>query len=618
MKNAQANALVQNGYQCIINLLKQYTPKVYSALKNNTMALALQQLVFPLVTTLRYDAARLRLQEYAQAPRDGRLVFYTAIFGEYSRLLPPTRLMPRARYVCFSDMPKPTYGIWEIRPLPQAAEMPDGSPRWASRWCKLHPHILFPEAEVAVWLDANIVINDDLELDIRHDMGGIQPVGMIRHPERNCVYKEIAACRLLGKDCEERLERQRKRYESLGVPARGGLFETGVIINRLRHPRLAELYDAWWQELAAHGWRDQISLAYVLDKLKILPCEFLAPGVSAKNSGEFIYLKHDATFRAALDDGALLSSRVAFPEPVVSYAAHVREHPGCVEAAATSAAAVVVPVHNALADVQACLASVLPTLRAQDRLIVVNDASDAETTGWLRRFARTDERITLLENTKNLGYTGSANRGLQATDAPFRVMLNSDTVVCAGWLEKLLLVAFSDDKTGIVGPLSNAATYQSVPSLRAQEGNTPINPLPPGKTVCHMDRLCEETAPWGLYPAVPLIHGFCFGIREEVIKKIGYFDEVNFGRFFGEENDYCLRAAEAGFLLRVATMAYVYHAKSKSITAEMRGSYVHAANRRLQKIHGPKKIKNAISQTKNSPLLLYMREKVQDFYDTFN
>ncbi|WP_302579788.1 glycosyltransferase [uncultured Desulfovibrio sp.] len=598
--------------QFLIQFIRKYLPGLFYLLKNNDFVSSLHQTLFPLTTTIHYDEEHLRLKEYLHTPKDGRIVFYTAIAGEYSRLLPPARLMPGARYVCFSDSPKPTYGIWAIRPLPKTfAE----SPRWASRWCKLHPHELFPDAEVVIWLDGNIVISGDMEAYIQRVISSGLPVGMIRHPERRCVYEEIAACLRLGKDSEERLERQRQRYVSLGLPAANGLYETNVIINNIKHPGLSELYDAWWRELSEQSWRDQISLAYVLHALRLTPCEFLPEGISAQNSEFFIFLKHEATFRAHIDDQSLFSTEVTFPSPPVSFAEYGRQHPHSLEAAAPHRADVIVPVHNALGHARACFASLLPTLRAKDGLIIVNDLSDAETSGWLRAFAQSDARVRLLENETNLGYTGSANRGLRASDAPFRVMLNSDTVVCPGWLEKMLLVAYGDDKTGIVGPLSNAASYQSVPSLSPAENNTPINVLPRGKSVRDMDRLCEESAPWGLYPSVALIHGFCFGIRQEVINTIGFFDEINFGRFFGEENDYSLRAAQAGFILRVATPVYVYHAKSKSISTEIRTSHVGKASRRLHKIYGTKRVNNAIYKTLNTPILIYMRNIFSKFYN---
>lgn len=352
----------------------------------------------------------------------------------------------------------------------------------------------------------------------------------------------------------------------------------------------------------------------MLDKLKLGPCEFLPEGVSVRNASDFIYLSsHPATFTIKVKD-TLFPAEVGFPESLITFSEYRRRHPDCFDAVKAYRADVIVPVHNALDYTRACFASLLPTLRGKDGVIVVNDMSNIETSDWLREFVKSDPRIRLLENTQNLGYTGSANRGLQASDAPFRVMLNSDTLVSANWLEKLLVVAYCDDSTGIVGPLSNAASFQSIPFLQFTATNTPINALLQGKTAADMDLFCEEVAPCGVYPSVPLVHGFCFGIRQELIDRIGYFDEINFARFFGEEDDYCMRAVEAGFALRVATPAYVYHAKSKSITEAMRITFMSKAGRALRRIYGDSAMELAICKTLNTPLLIYMRNKSTEFY----
>jgi FkbM family methyltransferase len=565
----------------------------------------------PLPVCVFYNEDRLALNEFRNSPQGSSIVFYTAIAGNYSRLLPPATLALGARYVCFSDLPRQTYGIWEIRPLPKKFE---DSPRWAARWCKLHPHELFPEAEVAIWLDGNIIINGNLEKYIQLVLDGDSPMGMIRHPLRDCVYEEISACIERHKDNEDRLLRQKAHYLNIGLPGHNGLYETNVVINNLRHQDLPGFYELWWQELSEHSYRDQVSLPFVLHTLGIKPRSIMPEGISARNSNDFIFMTHENTFNVKIKDG-LFPPEIKFPERPTSFAEYRRSHPACYAQLKAIRADVIVCVHNALCDVKTCFASLLSTLRPGDGLIIVNDASDVETTRWLRDFARSDPRVRLLENEQNLGYTGSANRGLRVSEAPFRVMLNSDTIVTRNWLEKLLFVAYCDDKTGIVGPLSNAASYQSIPYLEFTASNTPINNLPKGKIAKDIDTSCESWSPYGIYPSVPMVHGFCLGIRHEVINKIGFFDEINFANFFGEENDYCMRAADAGYIIRIATMVYVYHAKSKSISEATRKLHLGEASNKLQKIYGKKRIESAIFKLLHDPLLTYMRHTCSTYYD---
>jgi hypothetical protein len=61
----------------------------------------------------------------------------------------------RYDYVAFVDnadlLKMKTFGHWQIRPL--AYSQLDNIRN--ARWHKTHPHVLFPEYEVSVWVDGN-------------------------------------------------------------------------------------------------------------------------------------------------------------------------------------------------------------------------------------------------------------------------------------------------------------------------------------------------------------------------------------------------------------------------------------------------------------------------------
>ena len=138
--------------------------------------------------------------------------------------------------------------------------------------------------------------------------------------------------------------------------------------------------------------------------------------------------------------------------------ADVTTEPGSVD--------VVICVHNALPDVHRCLTSLLERSGRELRLILVDDGSDAETAGYLDAFAALNPAVDLHRNADPPhGYTIAANIGLRASTADFVVLLNSDTVLTRGWLDQLVAAGMADDSIGILGPLSNAASHQSVPQL---------------------------------------------------------------------------------------------------------------------------------------------------------
>jgi GT2 family glycosyltransferase len=270
---------------------------------------------------------------------------------------------------------------------------------------------------------------------------------------------------------------------------------------------------------------------------------------------------------------------------------------------------VVICVHNAPDDVRRCLASVVAHTDQRHTITLVDDASAADTRDPLRAFAAAHPRAVLLRNDERLGYTRSANRGLRASRSGFVVLLNSDTIVTPDWLERLLECAASDPAIGIVGPLSNAATFQSVPECLDADGEWVNNPLPPGWEPADMAALVDAIAPRA-FPRVGFVSGFCFGIKREVIDAIGYFDELSFPDGYGEEQDYCLRAARAGFHLAIADHAHVYHAGSRSYSLNSRRALKQSGLEALRRLYGNSTIRSAIARSFDNPTLRAMQKDI--------
>jgi GT2 family glycosyltransferase len=101
-------------------------------------------------------------------------------------------------------------------------------------------------------------------------------------------------------------------------------------------------------------------------------------------------------------------------------------------------------------------------------------------------------------------------------------------------------------ETGIVGPMSN---YVSGPQLVT------------GVSYKDTDQMNEFAAAWtkkhdGQSFPIYRVVGFCLLAKKELIKKIGGLDE-RFGSGNFEDDDFCARAALAGYEARVARDVYV-------------------------------------------------------------
>jgi GT2 family glycosyltransferase len=230
---------------------------------------------------------------------------------------------------------------------------------------------------------------------------------------------------------------------------------------------------------------------------------------------------------------------------------------------------VVVCVHDALEDVRRCLWSLLNATERRFRLIVVDDGSAEPTRTLLADLAARHPAVALIDRAElPHGYTLAANAGLRASTSDYVVLLNSDTIPTPGWLARLVDHGERHPQVGILGPLSNAASHQSVPELR-HDGTWASNPLPDWLTEDGMALIVQRAAP-RIDAHLPFINGFCYVIKRSVIKAIGYFDEEHFAAGYCEENDYSHRAYKRGYRLAVVTDAYVYHAKSRSFGSDGR------------------------------------------------
>ena len=270
----------------------------------------------------------------------------------------------------------------------------------------------------------------------------------------------------------------------------------------------------------------------------------------------------------------------------------------------------VVCVHNALDDVQKCLNSVLEKTHHRYRIILVNDGSEAPTTTYLRQFKNNHDNCELIENPTSKGYTIAANKGLHLSFAPTVVLLNSDTIVTPHWLTYLTEALFASPKVGIAGPLSNAASWQSVPDIFDPDGDWAINHLPRGYDIESYSEMIYRISQ-KKFPKVDFLNGFCLAIKREVIDAIGYFDEQTFPNGYGEENDYCLRARAAGFELAIADHTFIYHAKSRSYRHERRQKLSMDGSISLIKKHGAARVKQGLETTRHHPVLVQLRMQLK-------
>ncbi len=274
---------------------------------------------------------------------------------------------------------------------------------------------------------------------------------------------------------------------------------------------------------------------------------------------------------------------------------------------------IVVCVHDALAAVRECLWSLLAKTERRLRLILVDDGSAASTANFLSALADRNPAIALIRRAEAPhGYTLAANRGLQTSTADYVVLLNSDTLLSPGWLSAILAAGEAHPEIGVLGPLSNAASHQSVPAVR-EHGAWATNPLPAWLTVDGMAAALAAVSPHAtpLGPPegvpFPFLNGFCYAIKRHVLERVGLLDEERFAAGYCEENDYSQRVRDAGFALAVAEDSYVHHAKSASYGAQGRAQLAQANYEAFLDKHGRERMQALVAEMEDDRSLEPMR-----------
>ncbi len=212
---------------------------------------------------------------------------------------------------------------------------------------------------------------------------------------------------------------------------------------------------------------------------------------------------------------------------------------------------IIIPAFNQLAYCRECIESLKASTPSElYELILVDNGS----TDGVSEYFDGVEGAVVIHSPTNLGFAAGVNLGLSRTRG-HALLLNSDTVLPRGWLERLHAAMMQSEDIGLVGPRSNCVSgAQLIPDLNLDNYTTLNN---------FAEKLAHENV--GRIRYVARLVGFCLLIRDTVLRRIGLFDEAyGIGNF--EDDDYCVRALRAGFKLAIAEDAFVFHYGGRTFT----------------------------------------------------
>lgn len=215
---------------------------------------------------------------------------------------------------------------------------------------------------------------------------------------------------------------------------------------------------------------------------------------------------------------------------------------------------VLIPVYNGLDETLACINSAIESRRhnrTPHRLVVIEDATPLPALRKALKVLAGKSKITLVQNPSNLGFIRSMNRAMAMSLGKDVIWLNADTRVHGDWIDRLRQVAYSDPQVASVTPFTNNGELMSFPKSRVSQ------PMPSPDQHAELDNLAK------LNPSDPVEIetgcGFCLYIKRDAIDQVGYLDEVELSRGYGEETDWCLRARSLGWKHMGAPNVFVAH-----------------------------------------------------------
>jgi len=162
--------------------------------------------------------------------------------------------------------------------------------------------------------------------------------------------------------------------------------------------------------------------------------------------------------------------------------------------------------------------------------------------------------VNLIINKKNLGFSKSNNIGIKKAlkeySPDYFLLLNDDTeIVDKNWLKTMIEVGESDEKIGILG----CKLIYPDGSLQSVGGHIKWG------IITKISNLGKE----GIIDVSHVMGAFML-IKKEVIKKVGFLDEI-FSPYLLEDTDYCLRAKEKGFEIKSVSYIKIIHKKGKTL-----------------------------------------------------
>jgi len=217
-----------------------------------------------------------------------------------------------------------------------------------------------------------------------------------------------------------------------------------------------------------------------------------------------------------------------------------------------------------------CLESVYQTIKRieMEVFVVDNGSIDGSVVAAKERFPE----VKFIQNEINLGFAMANNQALRLAKGRYLLLLNPDTQVKKGAIERLISFMDAHSEAGGAGAQllnSDGSRQNSIanfPSLATELLNKSLLRWLFPKAFPGKERNYPEPI------EVDSVIGACMIIGRDAIEQVGLLDEDYF--LFLEETDWCYRMKRAGWKIYHVPQAEIYHFQGKGVEIEKKKARV--------------------------------------------
>ena len=223
------------------------------------------------------------------------------------------------------------------------------------------------------------------------------------------------------------------------------------------------------------------------------------------------------------------------------------------EPTSSNATDIIIPVYNQYSFTRNLIESIYRHTEVPFRIYVIDNASTDETVDLHKVYTRD---ITVVHNQENKGWCSGINQGFELGENPNVVFMNNDVEVSSTWLGNLVGFLNTHPRIGAVGPLnSNPNDLHFIDRVR--EKYVPQIPDFMTDDLHERNRILKYHFDKAGIMIESMLSFFCVAMKRRTVLEIGPLNE-NFVTGWDDE-DYCRRLREAGFVLGLSLDTYVIH-----------------------------------------------------------